>query len=66
MRPYHKGPAPALASAVARAIVRVAIAVTLAALVAAPRLDAQSFGRNKVRYDNFDFRALASEHFDVH
>ncbi|HVH39627.1 MAG TPA: basic secretory protein-like protein [Gemmatimonadaceae bacterium] len=66
MRPYYKGPAPALASAVARAIVRVAIAVTLAALVAAPRLDAQSFGRNKVRYDNFDFRALASEHFDVH
>ena len=66
MRPYNKGPAPALASAVARAIVRVAIAVTLVALVAAPRLDAQSFGRNKVRYDNFDFRALASEHFDVH
>lgn len=28
--------------------------------------DAQSFGRNKVQYDRFDFRALATEHFDVH
>ncbi|CAN5550674.1 basic secretory protein-like protein [soil metagenome] len=27
---------------------------------------AQYFGRNKVRYDNFDFRILETEHFDIY
>ncbi|HVZ39864.1 MAG TPA: peptidase S9 [Candidatus Kapabacteria bacterium] len=34
--------------------------------VAAPRLDAQYFGRNKVHYEDFDFRVMQTEHFDVH
>ncbi len=28
--------------------------------------DAQHFGRNKVQYDNFDFRVLSTEHFDIY
>ena len=49
-----------------------AFARTLACLlVAAATLvpataDAQYFGRNKVRYDDFDFRILATEHFDLY
>jgi Tol biopolymer transport system component len=27
---------------------------------------AQSFGRNKVQYERFDFKVLATEHFDIH
>lgn len=30
------------------------------------RAEAQYFGRNKVNYENFKFRVLATEHFDVH
>lgn len=42
-----------------------ALAVLATLLIASP-LDAQYFGRNKVRYDPFDFRALATAHYDVH
>ncbi|TVP57984.1 MAG: peptidase S9 [Gemmatimonadales bacterium] len=28
--------------------------------------DAQYFGRNKVQYDDFDFRVLTTPHFDIH
>ncbi len=43
------------------------LAAALAALSALPApLDAQYFGRNKVNYDAFDFRALKTEHFDVY
>jgi Tol biopolymer transport system component len=28
--------------------------------------EAQYFGRNKVEYENFDFRILATEHFDIY
>lgn len=28
--------------------------------------EAQYFGRNKVRYDDFDFRVLETEHFDIY
>lgn len=31
-----------------------------------PAAQAQYFGRNKVRYDNFDFRILETEHFDLY
>jgi hypothetical protein len=31
-----------------------------------PGLDAQYFGRNKVQYDEFDTRVLATPHFDIH
>ena len=40
------------------------LAATLAAL--APAAQAQYFGRNKVRYDDFDFRVLETEHFDLY
>lgn len=46
---------------------RSVLALSLALLVAllAPPADAQYFGRNKVQYDNFDFRVMETEHFDV-
>ena len=31
-----------------------------------PAAEAQYFGRNKVQYDNFDFKVLKTEHFDIH
>ena len=40
------------------------VAALLAAL--APEAQAQYFGRNKVRYDDFDFRILETEHFDLY
>ncbi|MEO8089238.1 MAG: BamA/TamA family outer membrane protein [Gemmatimonadales bacterium] len=40
------------------------VALALAAL--APPLHAQYFGRNKVQYDNFDFKVLKTQHFDVY
>ena len=30
------------------------------------RLSAQYFGRNKVQYEHFDFKVLATEHFDIY
>src|SRR5687768_5088009 len=45
------------------------VTVVLAALLvlglAAPS-DAQYFGRNKVQYERFDFKVLATEHFDIY
>ena len=35
-------------------------------LSAAPRADAQYFGRNKVQYRTFDFQILKTEHFDLY
>jgi len=40
------------------------LAVLLLALT--PDAQAQYFGRNKVRYDNFDFKILETEHFDIY
>ncbi|MEO0558132.1 MAG: peptidase S9 [Bacteroidota bacterium] len=40
------------------------LAVLLFALT--PAAQAQYFGRNKVRYDNFDFKILETEHFDIY
>ena len=34
-------------------------------LLAAPAAEAQYFGRNKVQYEDFNFRVLKTEHFDV-
>jgi Tol biopolymer transport system component len=42
------------------------VAAVLPLLAAPVLVDAQYFGRNKVRYESFDFRVLASRHFDVH
>src|SRR5688572_30491112 len=41
--------------------VAVAICLSIASSAAA-----QYFGRNKVEYENFDFRILATEHFDIY
>jgi Tol biopolymer transport system component len=43
----------------------VAVSVVVV-LMSASSLDAQYFGRNKVEYFDFDFRILATEHFDVY
>jgi Tol biopolymer transport system component len=41
--------------------------VVVSVLVCAPLpVEAQYFGRNKVEYENFDFRILATEHFDIY
>ena len=37
-----------------------------AVLAVAQSADAQYFGRNKVRYHQFDFRVLQTEHFDIY
>ncbi|MEM6327918.1 MAG: BamA/TamA family outer membrane protein [Bacteroidota bacterium] len=42
------------------------IAVLIAALLAPIPASAQYFGRNKVRYDDFDFRILETQHFDLY
>lgn len=43
------------------------LAVALLALIIVPEaLTAQYFGRNKVQYDQFDFRVLETQHFDIH
>lgn len=44
---------------------RLAALLLVAALVA-PVAEAQYFGRNQVRYDNFRFRVLETEHFDLY
>src|SRR5439155_21029776 len=42
-------------------------ALTLGVLVlAAQAADAQSFGRNKVQYGDFDFRILETPHFNIY
>ncbi len=47
---------------------RVAVAVlgTLLVLGTAAPVSAQYFGRNKVQYEEFDFRVLHTDHFDFH
>jgi len=48
-----------------RLLARTRLAVLLAALLAETAA-AQYFGRNKVRYDDFDFQVLETEHFNVY
>jgi hypothetical protein len=45
---------------------RVVWLLVLALPIAAPGLQAQYFGRNKVQYQSFDFKVLKTEHFDVY
>lgn len=42
-----------------------ALAAVIIALAPAAAM-AQYFGQNKVRYDNFDFKVLKTEHFDIY
>jgi len=47
-----------------RRVKRLALGCLIVAL--ASSVEAQYFGRNKVRYRSFDFRVLQTEHFDVY
>lgn len=42
-----------------------AILLLLFAICAVPTLDAQQFGRNKIQYENFDFREIETDHFRI-
>ena len=42
------------------------VVAALAALALAAPAGAQSFGRNKVHYDSFDFQVLETPHFDIY
>jgi Tol biopolymer transport system component len=45
---------------------RLMTAIIVAALFAPGAVQAQYFGRNQVRYRSYDFKVLATEHFDVY
>lgn len=45
---------------------RLAVSLPILALLVVPSADAQSFGRNKVQYDTFDWRVLVTEHLEIH
>ena len=51
-----------------RSILRLSITLVLFALIAWPFsvAQAQYFGRNKVQYDNFDFKVFETEHFEIY
>ena len=36
------------------------------AVVAAPGLQAQFYGRNKVQYQKFDFKIMKTRHYDIY
>ena len=42
------------------------VAVTTAVLAGSGTADAQYFGRNKVQYEDFEFKVLQTEHFDIY
>ena len=46
--------------------VRVLVAAALVIAGSATGAHAQYFGQNKVQYEKFDFRVLATEHFDIY
>ena len=47
-------------------LVKRVVAVVLVTLVSVASSHAQSFGRNRVRYENFDFQVLQTPHFDIY
>ncbi|MEX0684718.1 MAG: hypothetical protein WD267_07305 [Balneolales bacterium] len=44
----------------------ISIFLLYAFLLDVPALEAQSFGKNRVQYDTFDWRYIQSDHFDVY
>ncbi len=48
------------------AALRAGLLLAAACAALAPAAQAQYFGRNQVRYDNFDYRILETEHFDLY
>jgi Tol biopolymer transport system component len=51
---------------VSRSTLAVLFAGAVGLGIAAPRAEAQYFGRNKVQYESFDFKVLKTEHFDIY
>jgi Tol biopolymer transport system component len=49
-----------------RVIVRVVLSALLLTLLVVPTSQAQYFGRNKVQWEQFDFKVLQTEHFDIY
>ena len=47
-------------------LVKRVVAVVLVTLASVAPSHAQSFGRNRVRYENFDFQILETPHFDIY
>ncbi|HEU4522922.1 MAG TPA: BamA/TamA family outer membrane protein [Thermoanaerobaculia bacterium] len=47
-------------------VFRYALLVAVLFLTFSPSLEAQYFGRNKVQWENFDFKVLRTEHFDIY
>ena len=45
---------------------RLLLPILLALLAGSSPADARSFGRNKVQYDDFDWRVLHTEHLEIH
>jgi hypothetical protein len=49
-----------------RVFVRVVLSALLLTLLYVPTTQAQYFGRNKVQWEQFDFKVLQTEHFDIY
>lgn len=49
-----------------RVVVRVLLAAFFVTLLVVPHAQAQYFGRNKVQWEQFDFKVLQTEHFDIY
>ena len=49
-----------------RVAMRLALCLLFFGLLAAPVAEAQYFGRNKVQWEQFDFKVLQTEHFDIY
>ena len=49
-----------------RTFLRSALLAAAVLLAVTPTLEAQYFGRNKVQWENFDFKVLRTEHFDIY
>jgi hypothetical protein len=49
-----------------RVVLRFVVSVLVLSLLIVPHAQAQYFGRNKVQWENFDFKVLQTEHFDIY
>ena len=49
-----------------RVVVRFVVFLFVVTLLVAPAAQAQYFGRNKVQWEDFDFKVLQTEHFDIY
>ena len=49
-----------------RIVVRLVVALLFTIPFLAPDAEAQYFGRNKVQLEQFDFKVLQTEHFDIY